>query len=373
MRKGCIFRLLKRYWKHRSAIYREQVNEWYDIFDEEVSRIPEIPQGKLEQLWISIEGRIGYRVRVRRFKTYISVAAMVLLVLGMGLWLYFLPLDGEKKLIAVEKQEIFPAKGVPVLWLSNGEEVYLDRKRLIQEGKVLIKNDSTDVLDYSNVGNCQSEELYNTIRVPIGGEYRVVLADGTCVHLNSCSLLTYPVAFKGDTRIVTLKGEAYFEVTKSSKPFIVNTSGLVIRVLGTSFNVSDYSGDKIATTTLLEGRVKVYGQESGEEYDITPGCTLVYTKDNGLIYLQDSDVELYTAWLDGKLRFEGMRIEDIMHLLKRWYDCEIEYEDEELKNLHYSGVAEKNRPVSYLLRMMEEVTDVCFEIEGKKIRMSWKR
>ena len=358
----------------KSRKHSDKTEEWYDSFGKEVDRIPAVPSGKLEQLWISIEGKLAHRVRVRRMVRFSSIAAGIMLLVGTGA-IFFRSADTKKAGVEIASVgEILPANGVAVLRLSNGQQIRLDRKEMIQEGKdVFIKNDSSDVLDYSEIVTGQDDEvLYNTIVVPVGGEYRVVLADGTRVRLNSCSLLTYPISFQDETRVVTLKGEAYFEVTKSTKPFIVNTSNLSVKVLGTSFNVSDYSDDNIATTTLIEGRVKVREQGHEKEYDITPGYTLEYNKERELVCLQDKSPEKYIAWLDGKLRFEGMRLEDIMRLLKRWYDCDIEYEDERLKNLHYSGMAEKDRPVNYLLHMIEEVTDVKFVIEGKKVKMYWE-
>lgn len=358
----------------KSRKHSDKAEDWYDSFGKEVDKIPAVPSGKLEQLWISIEGKLVHRVRIRRMVRFSSIAAGIMLLVGTGTIFFRSADNGDAGVGITPTGEILPANGIAVLRLSDGQEIRLDKKEMIQEGEnVFIRNDSSDVLDYSKIVASQSDEvLYNTIAVPVGGEYRVVLADGTRVRLNSCSLLTYPVSFRDETRVVTLKGEAYFEVTKSSKPFVVNTSNLSVKVLGTSFNISDYSDDNVATTTLIEGRVKVHEQGKGKEYDITPGYTLEYNKELELVCLQDKNQEKYIAWLDGKLRFEGMRLEDIMRLLKRWYDCDIEYEDERLKNLHYSGVAEKDRPVSYLLHMIEEVTDVRFVVEGKKVKMYWE-
>lgn len=374
MDRKIVFESQKKYRKNPLDADRKAAEEWYDSFDGLVGKVPMVPQGKLEQLWFLIEKRILRRRKILNRRFYFSAASVALLFLGVGGWLYteMMPMEGRGD--GKGRQEIFPAAGIPVLRLSDGRQVALDKSELIRESAdVLIKNDSARVLDYSEVEGTEEEEIYNTVIVPVGGEYQVVLADGTNVRLNSCSRLTFPVSFNGEKRSVDLQGEAYFEVVKSSKPFEVNTSNFVVQVLGTSFNVSDYLEDSTATTTLLEGRVRVKDKKRQEGYDIMPSNTLVYRKGRETVMVQRDGVERYVAWLEGKFRFEGMRLEEIMRTLKRWYDCDIVYEDDRLKDLHYSGVVEKDRPVSYLLGMIEEVTDVGFEIEGNEIRMFWKR
>ena len=220
---------------------------------------------------------------------------------------------------------------------------------------MVIKNDSSHVLDYT-LATAKSEPLYNTITVPAGGEFRVLLSDGSSVCLNSCSALTYPVPFTGDVREVKLTGEAYFDVTKSDKPFIVKMADIDVRVLGTSFNLSGYT-----TNHQLQ-----------QDFNITPGMRFEYNRENHQVKMTEVDPELYISWMKGKFRFEDMRLEDIMVTLNRWYDCTVSYSDDALRDLRFTGAAEKDRSASYLLELIEMITEVKFQVDGKHILITRK-
>lgn len=357
-----IYDLLKKYRENECIPEeKERIIRWYQQFEQEAELLPEIPQRKLDQLWSSIENRVNGRKGRRIGWIYRCVVAAVILCLVAGGIAYYNQ-GAKKNGVELVQQEILPAKGVVVLQLSDGRQVPLTEAVTIRDREgMIIKNDSTKVLDYTLAGDGAVQPVYNTITVPAGGEYRVLLSDGSSVRLNSCSSLTYPVPFHGDVREVKLKGEAFFDVVKGVKPFIVKTSSMDVRVLGTSFNVSDYEDDYQAQTTLLEGRVAV------KEYEITPGMMLAYSKRDGQVRTEEVDTDLYVSWMKGKFRFEDMRLEDIMTKLNRWYDCEVEYADASLCGLRFSGAAEKDRPASYLLGMIETVTDVKFKVSGKKI------
>ena len=225
-----IYDLLKKYREHRCTPEEEErIARWYEQFDDEVENLPEVPEGKLEQLWFFIKRKIyvPWTWRVVVFYRY-AVAIIILAMLGSGV-IYFRGSD-EPERQELTQQDILPAQGVAVLQLSDGREVPLNSTTIIQEQEgVVIKNDSSHVLDYT-LATAKSEPLYNTITVPAGGEFRVLLSDGSSVCLNSCSALTYPVPFTGDVREVKLTGEAYFDVTKSDKPFIVKMADIDVRV-----------------------------------------------------------------------------------------------------------------------------------------------
>lgn len=369
-----IYDLLKKYRENRCTPgEKERIVGWYQQFEEEAESLPEIPQGKLDQLWSSIEDRVNGKKGRRIGWMYRYAAAVVILCLVAGGIIYYNQGTKKNDTVQLAQQEILPAKGVVVLQLSDGRQVPLTEAGTIQDQEgVVIKNDSSKILDYSLAASTGTHPVYNTITVPTGGEYRVLLADGSSVRLNSCSSLTYPVPFEGDVREVELKGEGYFDVVKSAKPFIVKTSCVDVRVLGTSFNVSDYAEDREAQTTLVEGSVVVRGLQQVKECRITPGMMLAYAKRDGQMRTEEVDTDLYVSWMKGKFHFEDMCLEDIMTKLNRWYDCEVEYEDGALRELRFSGAAEKDRPASYLLGMIETVTDVKFEVSGKKILVMHK-
>lgn len=373
MRKNEINDLLKKYREHHCTLEEEErILRWYEQFDDEVDNMPEIPKGKLEQLWYPIRRRISaVSGKHRRIVFYrYAVAAVLLVAVGTGI-LYYQKVK-EPELPVLAKQDILPARGVATLRLSDGREVLLNHESVIQDREgMLIRNDTLQLLDYTSIDK-GTELLYNTISVPVGGEYQVLLADGSSVRLNSCSSLTYPVTFSGEVREVELTGEAFFDVTKSDKPFIVKTADMDVRVLGTSFNVSNYTTDEEAFLVLVSGHVNVKEHKNQQEFNILPGSRFAYDRENNQASVEKVDPELYVSWMMGIFRFEDMRLDDIMSKLSRWYDCNVTYTDDALRDLRFTGAAEKDRSVSYLLSLIETITDVKFEIDGKHILIKHK-
>ena len=255
------------------------------------------------------------------------------------------------------------------LILNDGQEIMLDKRLSLMESdsSVVLSNEKGE-LSYRNVRERAGESSVNTLRVPCGGEYQLMLADGTRVRVNSESELVFPTCFNSDRREVFLKGEAYFQVAPDSdKPFYVRVNDYIVKVTGTSFNVTSYTDDPCTMTTLVEGKVSVYGNDSTWNCDLTPGHMLKFDKGTARVTSEECDPRIYTSWIDGEFKFRDMRLEDIMKKLNRWYDFEVAYEEEELKDLRFSGAAEKYNPVEFLLKMIEEVTKVRFDIEGKRI------
>ena len=210
--------------------------------------------------------------------------------------------------------------------------------------------------------------VYNTIDIPIGGEYQLVLADGTKVWLNADSKLRFPVSFTAERREVYLEGEAYFEVAKDSEhPFIVHISRGAIEVLGTGFNVRDYREEQKTVTTLVQGKV-VYRSERqpGREIMLEPGFQ-IKDEEGGSLQPRKVDVILYTGWKDGKYVFENATLEEIMQVLSRWYDIAVFYKREEVKKLHFTGDLERYKTINDFLEFMEIGGNVRFSIKGKTV------
>ena len=367
-----IYDLLKKYRERQCTLEEEeQIVRWYEQFDDEVEKLPEIPEGKREQLWFSIKRKIQTPWKLRMVMFYRYTAAIIILAMIGSVGIYFGGAREQERQVPV-RQEILPAQGVAVLQLSDGREVALSSTTVIkdQEG-VIIENDSSKVLNYT-LTTVKSEPLYNTITVPAGGEFSVLLSDGSSVHLNSCSSLTYPVPFMGDVREVKLSGEAYFDVTKSDRPFIVKMEDIDVRVLGTSFNLSGYTTDQNVSVTLVSGKVAIRDHQLQRDFNVTPGMRFEYNRESQQVKMWEVDPELYISWMKGKFRFEDMRLEDIMVTLNRWYDCTITYSDNTLRDLRFTGAAEKDRPASYLLELIEMITEVKFQIDGKHILITRK-
>ena len=305
--------------------------------------------------------------RRRKLLVVRCVAAVAILFL-VSTCVWFVNRGGE------ESQFMFPSEIKPgslraSLILNDGQEIMLDKRLSLMESdsSVVLSNEKGE-LAYRNVREKSGESSINTLRVPCGGEYQLMLADGTRVRVNSESELVFPTCFNSGRREVFLKGEAYFQVAPDSdKPFYVRVNDYIVKVTGTSFNVTSYTDDPCTMTTLVEGKVSVYGNDSTWNCDLTPGYMLKFDKGTAQVISEECDPRIYTSWIDGEFKFRDMRLEDIMKKLNRWYDFEVAYEEEELKDLRFSGAAEKYNPVEFLLKMIEEVTKVRFDIEGKRI------
>ena len=302
--------------------------------------------------------------RRRKLLVVRCVAAVAILFL-VSTCVWFVNRGGE------ESQFMFPSEIKPgslraSLILNDGQEIMLDKRLSLMESdsSVVLSNEKGE-LSYRNVRERAGESSVNTLRVPCGGEYQLMLADGTRVRVNSESELVFPTCFNSDRREVFLKGEAYFQVAPDSdKPFYVRVNDYIVKVTGTSFNVTSYTDDPCTMTTLVEGKVSVYGNDSTWNCDLTPGHMLKFDKGTARVTSEECDPRIYTSWIDGEFKFRDMRLEDIMKKLNRWYDFEVAYEEEDLR---FSGAAEKYNPVEFLLKMIEEVTKVRFDIEGKRI------
>ena len=312
-----------------------------------------------------------YRNRKRRRmfeRIGFSVAATVLLFVGM--WLLWNPQDRASTVPreAVKNEVVAPGKSKAMITLANGEKIVLGDKKqqLIEENGTLLNLDSTAVKYEENQKTIAS--VYNTIEIPIGGEYRLVLADGSKIWINAGSKLKFPVSFTTGQREVYLEGEAYFEVAKDSRhPFIVHTSRGTIEVLGTGFNVRGYREEQKVVTTLVQGKV-VYRSEKQPDQEIVlePGFQ-VNDQEGGILQPRKVDVILYTGWKDGKYVFENATLEEIMRVLSKWYDIAVFYKREEVKKLHFTGDLERYKTINDFLEFMEVGGNVRFCIKGKTV------
>lgn len=206
----------------------------------------------------------------------------------------------------------------------------------------------------------------HVLRIPRGGEYALELADGTTVHLNAETELRYPSRFTGDERRVWLKGEAYFEVRREeSMPFVVETGGMAVRVLGTEFDVRAYEGEARTLTTLVEGRVEV--DAGGGRRGLEPGQQAVFDRVKGGVEVRTVDVEEFVGWKNGRLVFDNRPLEYILDELGRWYSFEVFYAREELKDVPFSLNIEKHDDFAKVLRLVERTGKVKFTVNGSTV------
>lgn len=301
-------------------------------------------------------------------------AASIVVVIGLSLltWTMFNRFSEQEQF--AEKAHIERFDGKVELILPGGKTVALAKQKeinVLEEKGVNIVLDTQKMVSYEkhsdkNIKEADVIPQMHTIRVPKGADYQLVLSDGTKVWLNSESELKYPSFFKGKTREVELKGEAFFKVKRDVKRrFITKVNGLNIEVLGTSYNVSAYPEDKEIKTTLVSGSVRA--RSNNKTTVLKPSQQLVYSANNKLWEVKTVDVEDYISWKNGLIQIKAYTFEQITNMLKRWYDFEIFYQNEELKDYRFKGVINKNLPLEDILGMIEQTTDIRFKIKGKTV------
>jgi len=324
--------------------------------------------------WEFIYNTIQRKGRRAAIQKIIRVAASVLLplLIAGGVYFFVSRQIPEQKGISGQVAEISPGTSKAVLVLDDGRSVVLDTPDETEirekDGTVIRKGEKK--LDYTGgEGDAKvSRPLFNTIRVPKGAEYDLVLSDSTRVFLNAMSEFSYPVQFTGETREVELKGEAYFEVSHSGSPFIVNTGRVNVEVMGTEFNINAYENTKKIITTLVEGKVKVAAAGTpGEGRLLQPEEQAVFSLMDGNIEVEKVDVLLFTSWKDGEFNFYDARLEDIMTTLTRWYSADVFYMNPSVKDLRFSGSLDKYGDIGQILDIIKATNKVGIEINGTAI------
>lgn len=326
----------------------------------------------LQAGWKEVERRIQRMDFRRKCLTALRYAAILAAPLVVGVLAYrSVPeaMPEEDSRLAVAAQPIAPGEAKAILTLDNGETLLLDRNAGGQQTQLAggqVQVDST-TLSYHAVQRKreQAAPVYNKVEIPQGGEYTLVLNDGTKVHLNSLSSLRFPVAFGAGRREVELTGEAYFEVSKSGQPFVVHTCGMQIEVLGTVFNVSAYPGEEYRTT-LVSGSVKVKA-EGGESLVLKPSQQALWMPGDAEMQVRTVDTAFYTSWVKGKINFKDRRLEDIMKTLARWYDFEVVYARESLKEKRFGCYVNRYEEITPFLELLEATGNVRVGIQGKTI------
>ncbi|MCQ4873074.1 FecR domain-containing protein [Butyricimonas paravirosa] len=308
------------------------------------------------------------KARQRRLRVlYWSVACLIVLF-SVGGILWMLPED--EPVYVTEKIE--PGKSKAVLYMASGDVVNVDGQTGVMKEKdgTRIEIDGKEGIAYRVTGGQQQEEtLSNRIVIPRGGEFKLILADGTAVWLNSDSELSYPTAFAGQKREVFLRGEAYFDVKPDSlHPFIVHVDEVRIQVLGTQFNINTYAEGSIKTV-LVEGSVDLRNR-AGEHVVLTPNRMADYRTVEGRFELTDVDVQPHVAWREGNFIFQSESLESIMNKLSVWYDLNVFYANEGLRDIRLSGNLERFSDVGKLFSKFEQISEARFKIQGKNVIIS---
>lgn len=297
-----------------------------------------------------------------------AAAAVLLGVMSIAgyTWLHKKPAQS----ITANRQEasapVMPGGNKAILTLADGAQIVLDsinKGALVQQGNAQVMNVHTAVLAYSTTHGTGRETIYNTLTTPRGGQYQLILADGTKVWLNASSSIQFPVTFTGKERNVSITGEAYFEVAKNAAmPFSISVKDATVQVLGTHFNIMAYDDERSINTTLLEGAVKV--RRGADKIILAPGQMSKITP-SGRMKVAEADVEEVMAWKNGSFHFSTYDTEQIMRQVARWYDVEVVYEGK-IPEGHYSGIVNRDNNISQVLKIMQD-GGVRFKLEGRKV------
>lgn len=309
----------------------------------------------------------------KKFNHILKYAAIFVMILG-GTYYFNNSLNIESEIIntPIESMEI-------TLELNSGEVLELQNSKHQQinntKGELLIVQ-SGDELNYQQEKSKEGEELvYNKLNVPYGKTFQLVLSDGTRVHVNAGTTLKYPVKFIEDQdRLVYVDGEAYFDVVSDEKhPFIVHTKAVNIRVLGTKFNVSNYTEDAHINTVLVEGLVHVYDENKDYDrrtaFEIIPGQLASWNKDKNKIEVSNVDTSLYTGWIKGVFVFKHMKFSDIIIKLERAYNVTIINGNKELNSETFTARFE-NATIEHILETLKKNYGIQYNINDNLITIN---
>jgi len=345
------------------------LDKYYSYFDREVKISDSFSQEEKEALENKIFREIRAKMENPPVRSNISVyfrksyryaAAGILIMLCVG-----------ALLLLGKTNDIGPGGSKALLTLDDGSTIVLEKAgtgTLATQGNTSIIKQESGLLAYDASATISGDDDIvgtNTITTPLGGEYQVILPDGTKAWLNAASSIKYPTAFKGKDRVVEITGEVYLEVSKDiTKPFIVKVNGMTeIKVLGTHFNINAYPDEGVIKTTLLEGSVQVTNS-SGAPVTLSPGQQS-NTDAQGRISVQRVDIDAVVAWKNGTFQFNSLSIDEIMRQISRWYKVEIVYQNTKPQG-EYSGIVSRNTNLSEVLDMLQ-LSGIKCEIDGERL------
>ncbi|MBE9599270.1 FecR domain-containing protein [Pedobacter sp. MC2016-24] len=353
-----------------------EFNEWYTTY-EDVSVTVNSDQNEdalAQRMFKNIAEAANLPVpKTRKVQLWprIAIAASILLIAGAGLFYTFKQHQKTEQTNAYLKQ-IKPGGNGAILTLADGRKIRLDaatQGELANEAGVRISKTKDGQILYEIKGGKSAKDKINTLSTEKGETYVITLPDQSTVYLNAASSLSYPASFAElNERRVELSGEAYFEVAKdAAHPFIVRTMDQEIQVLGTHFNVNSYRDELATKTTLLEGSVHI-GLLSGKANAgivIKPGQQAYIQASK--IYVNQVKAEDAIAWKNGYFRFNDETLEQAMNKIARWYNVQIEYQDESIKRKNVYGSLSRFSSIADVLNLLELTETVKFEVVGNKI------
>lgn len=386
-----LLRIIKKYTEGKATAEEIHfLNLYYENFENQ----PELLESKSEEERTAIGEDMRVKIMERTVfqqnekgkvisivsKNWYKVAAVASVILLLFVGMYFLKPTRSKEIakniapVKPLKNDVAPGGNKAILTLADGSTIVLDSLEngsVAQQGnsKIIKLNDGKLAYEVARGGKQKTQKVaYNTVSTPRGGQYQLTLSDGSKVWLNAASSITFPTAFTGNKREVSITGEAYFEVAHNAlMPFDVKVGNIKVKVLGTHFNVNAYDDEDAIKTTLLQGSVKV--SKGNEDILIVPGEQARVNKASAKITVKKNiDLEEVVAWKNGLFQFDQAGIKTIMRQIARWYDIDVEFEGG-LPDKKYDGKIYRNVNASQVLKILEE-GGIHFKIENKKVIVS---
>lgn len=345
-------------------------------FNAQDSRVSEWQSIVYDRIKVAANRPLTPAHRIHFLRTaWVRYAAAIILLFGSGAYFWITNKKNDKTVTSSNKllqADIEPGNNKAILTLADGSTIALDNATngaLAQQGNVQVIKLSDGKIAYNLKGIAAGEVMMNTMSVPRGGQYQLVLPDGSKVWLNAASSITYPAVFVGAERKIKITGEVYLEVAKNkAKPFIVDVDGrLLIGVLGTSFNVNSYADEATIKTTLVEGSVKVKVED--KESLLKPGQRAeVAQNPNTLKIIENVNIDQTLAWKNGTFNLQNLNLQEFARQLERWYDIEVKYEGN-VPDKSFEGEFSRDVKLSAVLKWFSEL-GIQNRLEGRKLILS---
>lgn len=348
-------------WISESEVHKSYFEKVQESYLKKAPNMVDIQKG-----WERINSKVKTSKGVVRYWKYAAAAVIIALVS-----LPFLMSEQEpitQPAINVVDNAIEIGSDKATLTLEDGTKVPLEKGKafntqtLSSNGKELV---------YKTKANQSKAIKYNTLTIPRGGQFYLVLSDGTKVWLNSDSELRYPVTFANNTsrKVELLYGEAYFEVSPSTQNngthFLVATQSQEVDVLGTEFNIRAFKEDSFIETTLVNGKVAI--KTADNTSNLTPGYQSTLDKGTNAMSIAKADVNNIISWKDGLFSFKNMALKDIMTVLSRWYDVDVDIVNEEAANVSFNGVFNRDQELENILSIIQNTNEAKLTTKGKTI------
>lgn len=389
MEKEILLNLINKYLANQATAEEEKLLlNYYDTLQKNELEWDEHLMGDKESVRAELYSKVLLEIKAREsapkkiisLRGWFVAASIIFLLTVSAVAFFYLKQDGssfltQNKHRSLIKNDIAPGGNKALLTLANGSKIALDdaaNSVLARQAGVKITKTAHGQLIYtiekpSPDSNAPAALAYNSVETPKGGQYQVDLPDGSKVWLNANTSLRYPTNFIGNVRSVELNGEAYFEVAKNpKKPFRVVSSGQVIEVLGTHFNISSYTDETSVKTTLLEGSVRVLSTKTNQSKLLKPGEQSNINSLNNSFSVQQVNTEEVVAWKNGYFLFVDEDLKSIMSKFARWYNVEVVYEGN-VDNLRFGGIVSRSKGLTKALKILEQTGNIKIKIEGRRV------